>query len=507
MRKLLLLIIMCLLLTELCIANVSASGKTSYKTEIEDMLKKMEKFEYSILYELDVKDIKMGTAKSIKLDKNRMSRAAALTLDYSYDDVVYNYVDGPEWEYKYKVDNKELKKAGKNLFGRNLKTSYVTSKINCRYIDVFKDAEYGVVYRSESSSYKEKGDYYVYSTTVKKKGKKYSVVKKCYFGYYGGAATGESNYTITYSLSNSTKSEYGYIINGIKIKKTAKTFTEEDMKYLATSDEDGDLLPALYEMAYGTDPLNADTDGDGIGDYIEIVNGLDPLDPYDKDSFMGYNDIDGDGLSDYDEIIRYNSDPINPDTDADGLKDGFEIINNFDPLNNDTDGNGVLDGKEEFEQTYMYETSSEGWMYEDLLKNAGNTMEVFGEDLVIREDIGALKRVFIKASVAGDIERIFDIESMYGVHVILTTSPYIVGIPIEISISKDYLKSSFKSAEVIFEYDEDWLLDGEEDLLIPAFCDDDFLWPQSIDNYKIDKDKNTITFTINKPGYYYIVAL
>lgn len=88
MKKLVILLIIGLVFG-LINTNVSAAEKKSYKTEIESMLKKMADFEFSLLYEIDITEPKVGTTKSIKLDKDRMSRAAAFTLNYSSDDMVF----------------------------------------------------------------------------------------------------------------------------------------------------------------------------------------------------------------------------------------------------------------------------------------------------------------------------------------------------------------------------------------------------------------------------------
>ena len=71
---------------------------------------------------------------------------------------------------------------------------------------------------------------------------------------------------ITYTLKKSSKSEYGYIITGLKVKKTGKTLTREDVVSLLYEDADGDMISTFEEMYFGTDPLKADTDGDGIDD-------------------------------------------------------------------------------------------------------------------------------------------------------------------------------------------------------------------------------------------------
>ena len=521
------LVLVCLLFVMLGLTSVSISGaeKKSYKTDIEKMLKGLKDFEFSLLYEIDVKEPEIGTTKGIKLDKDRMSRIAAFTLDYSYKDSLYknsdenSYENDYEYKYEYNYEDKldyicqvndsALKKAGKNLFGKTLKASYITSDERCIYRDVYKDDEYGVVYKYKESDGEEKGEFCVYSTSVKKKGKKYTATKKCYLGFAYGQITRESNYTITYTLKKSSKSEYGYIITGLKVKKTGKTLTREDILSLLYEDADGDMISTFEEMYFGTDPLKADTDGDGIDDYFEIVNGRDPVDPKDKDDFNSYHDIDIDGLTDFDEIRIYKTDPLNDDTDDDGLSDGFEIVNKFDPLNTDTDGDGVPDGEEKFEQTYVFDTSDLGWAYDELLKSAGQKKTYFGDDeITVREDIGLIKRIIIKANMAGDISDRIDIENMYGRHVILTRSDFIAGIPVEITFSKDVKESTFKNAELIFEYDDEWLADGEEDVLIPVFSNDNSgIWYAPIEDYTIDKVNNTISFMMDRPGYYNLINL
>ena len=51
-------------------------------------------------------------------------------------------------------------------------------------------------------------------------------------------------------------------------------------------------------------------------------------------------DFDGDGLTNWDEINTYQTDPLNLDTDGDGLPDGWEVANNLDP-NDATGVNGT----------------------------------------------------------------------------------------------------------------------------------------------------------------------
>ncbi len=87
-----------------------------------------------------------------------------------------------------------------------------------------------------------------------------------------------------------------------------------------------------------TDPLNPDTDGDGLNDGDEVRNyRTHPL----------KRDTDGDGLTDGDEVRSRQTDPLRPDTDGDDLSDGDEVLRyRTNPLVADTDNGGVADGRE-----------------------------------------------------------------------------------------------------------------------------------------------------------------
>ena len=98
----------------------------------------------------------------------------------------------------------------------------------------------------------------------------------------------------------------------------------------------GDKTGAGAGVVAMADP-NADADGDGLIDTDEAKYGTDPHDP----------DTDKDGLKDGEEVHTYHTDPLNPDTDSDQLKDGEEVHTyHTDPLKRDTDNGGVADGHE-----------------------------------------------------------------------------------------------------------------------------------------------------------------
>ena len=147
---------------------------------------------------------------------------------------------------------------------------------------------------------------------------------------------------------------------------------------LADCDEDG-ATNGEEEIAE-TDPTDPDSDDDGINDGDELDNLTDPLDACDPDPLaLGsadcdedgltndeeeiegtdplIADTDGDGITDGEEVNDLFSDPLNPcdpnvlavltgDCDNDGLSNGFEDAINTDPLNPDSDEDGITDGDE-----------------------------------------------------------------------------------------------------------------------------------------------------------------
>jgi hypothetical protein len=107
-----------------------------------------------------------------------------------------------------------------------------------------------------------------------------------------------------------TSDDYA-IVNLGEVKHTFSFFLESD------SDLDG--LSDLQEFQLGTDPTNPDSDGDAMKDGWEVKWGGNP-NVWNNPNF----DSDGDGLSDYNEFV-HGSDPFHKDTDHDGLSDLAEV--------------------------------------------------------------------------------------------------------------------------------------------------------------------------------------
>ena len=252
------------------------------------------------------------------------------------------------------------------------------------------------------------------------------------------------------------------------------------------SDTDGDGLPLYIELGIGTNPDNPDTDGDGIPDSIELTNGMDPKVP-DSD-FESDKDFDQDGLTDSDEISVYNTSAYLSDTDGDGLKDKFELEHDFNPLNPDTDGNGIIDGEEKIRQIVALYTDDLGYEYDDLCNRVGETIPLFKGEYVIPESFGAIKSVKVDLDIAGDVEDSVYIENMFGRHVFSSTFSARVGVPFDISVEKEY-----ENAVITFEYYEDKLGDVDENDLCMLWYDEEHQHFVILEDAIIDTEANTIT--------------
>ncbi|MFW9978681.1 MAG: hypothetical protein ACFFEJ_11430 [Candidatus Thorarchaeota archaeon] len=158
----------------------------------------------------------------------------------------------------------------------------------------------------------------------------------------------------------------------------------------------------LADSSTFLDPLSADTDGDGLNDKLEIELNTAPWKvDSDDDLLTDYeehvtfktnpllNDTDRDNLTDYQEVKVYHTSPFLIDTDGDMLYDWYEINTVYDvtltkgtygsvesviiggvsyddrtdPLNPDTDNDGLLDG-EEWDNGVEYCNETEVSMYQ-----------------------------------------------------------------------------------------------------------------------------------------------
>ena len=116
------------------------------------------------------------------------------------------------------------------------------------------------------------------------------------------------------------------------------------------NDYDDDGLSNSSESSHATDPRDPDTDSDGLLDGFEVRQ---------RYEYARYGtrlrdrtspkvwDTDGDGYSDGLEVKYTKTNPVKHDSDGDGLSDGAEgRTHRTNPNKKDTDGDCVSDGAE-----------------------------------------------------------------------------------------------------------------------------------------------------------------
>ncbi|NHJ48077.1 MAG: S8 family serine peptidase [Asgard group archaeon] len=156
------------------------------------------------------------------------------------------------------------------------------------------------------------------------------------------------------------------MLDGWEIEYSLNPLVDDGM-----GDADGDGLYNIDEFMNNCDPTDIDTDNDGLNDKQEILNQCDPND----------TDTDNDGWTDGFEVYTSGTEPDDADTDNDGLTDkneynywvntrgrtssqayayikdadvdndnatdGTELAWGTDPLDNDSDNDGLYDGSED----------------------------------------------------------------------------------------------------------------------------------------------------------------
>ncbi len=232
-----------------------------------------------------------------------------------------------------------------------------------------------------------------------------------------------------------------------------------------TTDTDGDGIYDFVEYYIGTDKNKADTDGDGISDYIEIM--VLATNPLEKDSDNdgledGEEDNDSDGLTNLEEISLGTS-PVYKDTDDDGLSDYDEVKKHHtDPLKEDTDGDGVSDGKEV-----------------ELGTNPLVKEEVFSFSAKSQEEDSVTASVDIK--LLGEQVETLNIEKNQSEILFPDTMPGYIGSAYDFSVD-----GSFDKAEISFEFNQDLLQDEDFDPVIYYFNEEE----QSLEPMETVVNKN-----------------
>jgi hypothetical protein len=118
-------------------------------------------------------------------------------------------------------------------------------------------------------------------------------------------------------------------------------------------DSDGDGVIDGADADQGTDPVLPDTDADGFRDGLESwVAGLNPRE-HNPGCLDPTTDTDRDGLTDCEESVVGTS-PERVDSDGDFLLDMIEVVAGSSPLNGDTNLDSDQDGLSDVEEVQLH---------------------------------------------------------------------------------------------------------------------------------------------------------
>ena len=221
--------------------------------------------------------------------------------------------------------------------------------------------------------------------------------------YTVGLGKSSSEYFTNYlkPLANNTAAAFYLASDASELQNI---YDDINKKIDIETDSDGDGIADYYEehmvmfngITIKLDKNNPDSDGDGLLDGEEvaelnyqynsdrtqvIVTGKLLANPLEMDT-------DGDGISDEEEMV-IGTNPTLEDTDGDGLSDGIELANLFDPLDKNPDGDGKLDLQEYNEGTDPFVYDKEwyehlgdfvyGFILGDFIKDTDSLPTIIGQ--------------------------------------------------------------------------------------------------------------------------------
>lgn len=255
------------------------------------------------------------------------------------------------------------------------------------------------------------------------------------------------------------------------IGETSEEYNFSGLEYLPEEwlgDTDEDALFDIYEKVIDSDPFNPDTDTDGLPDGYEVLTlGTDPLEiDTDENGILDCDeDFDTDNLNNLGEY-QYQTLPFTSDTDEDCLLDGDEV-NYYGtiPTDADTDDDKLLDGEEGYNGCIYIE---HGVYFDPLNPDTdGNGIldgdEVFGQTKVEEVETydEAITEVTVDMDTNGNIDRNLTIESMYNIDAMSTNVHALIGEPFNFKTESD-----FESATITFKIDQSKLGDTQFDNLM-----------------------------------------
>lgn len=272
---------------------------------------------------------------------------------------------------------------------------------------------------------------------------------------------------------------------------------------IVNNDQDLDGLSDELELEIGTDPNNPDTDGDGLPDgYEYLILGTDALKV----------DTDGNGIADSDEDFDNDSlsnlkeyeigtDPNNPDTDGDGLSDGDEVtVYHTDPLNVDTDG----DTLEDYDEILLgmdplnVDTDGDGILDCDELVNQTLNSDNIASSLLEDNDSSPQLSILTNGNVNNKLLITEYTTSGFG------DTRSIVGKPIQLT------GASFEKGDINFKLNSAISplvvhKDQEFSKLVIAHAKEDGETEYLLTNY--DSENHIISAEIEEVGIYYVVDI
>lgn len=270
------------------------------------------------------------------------------------------------------------------------------------------------------------------------------------------------------------------------------TNTNESWNGIADGREDfdHDMISTYGEYRIGTDPLNPDTDGDGLTDANEYyILGLSPL--VSDSNNDGINDsdedADGDGLTNLQEQTL-GTNPKNNDSDWDTISDYDEVNIYFtNPLNIDTD-NDQLDDNIEL-------TLDSNPRVQD---SDGNGI-VDGQDSFSQQFADNCIGVSVQILGSGDLQQTMEIKKEPYPYAPLTRLSGIVSDFIDVKTS-----SRFNNLAVRIYYDEARLNGSSESNLVLYYFDETTNIPVGAPDQRIDTESNYIETTSDHLGVWFI---
>ena len=159
----------------------------------------------------------------------------------------------------------------------------------------------------------------------------------------------EVGMAIDYPWTAATNDDSDYSVANIGQLKNVFSFD-------ISADADGDGLTSGEEVnEYGTAPLDIDSDNDGLLDGYDIVVYWEDS-RYELWANAGISYIEDTGLRTFKGELSAGSDPLDDDSDADGLLDGWEVQNELDPLDGEGDNGPEGDPDDDgFDNTQEFE--------------------------------------------------------------------------------------------------------------------------------------------------------